>query len=243
MNDLLNHFSPNQLLALESGILVSVLIILVLLSAAINWFLKLIGKEISSTKFYLAIKLVGTLSIITLAFAADNFLVYLFSIIIIATLITELDFIEKVAAMISKSSDYFRFRETIEQGKTKPQENLTISTEEQQKLNEELKKDRDGFFLLYHFERTYRLIFGSQLSLLNIISKMNKKEINNLLAQSWYNRTSWHGKYPFINYMNFLNTSQLTTYNSNTNTYSITKFGEAFLNYLNKYQIPQNKPF
>jgi len=103
MRELIKYFPPHLFLALGTGLVVVFLMLLTLISAAIIWFLKLIGKEVSSTQFYLSKKLIGTLSVITLAFAANNFFVYFFSTIIIATLITDLEFIEKIAAIISKS--------------------------------------------------------------------------------------------------------------------------------------------
>lgn len=243
MKELAGYFPPYLLLALGSGLVVVALISLTLLSATIIWFLKLIGKNVSSTKFYLSTKLIGTLSVVTIAFAANNFFVYFFSTIIIATLITDLDFIEKVAAIISKSPDYFSYRKVVEQGKERPQVDLRISLDEQRKLNEELARDRDSLIILNHFEKTYRMIFGTQLTLLDIISKSNEKKISGVLAQAMYSRTFWPGKYPFESYMNFLKTSQLIIHNPTTDIFSITDLGEAFLSYLGQNQISLNKPF
>jgi hypothetical protein len=243
MKELVGYFPPYLLLALGSGLVVVALISLTLLSITIIWFLKLIGKKVSSTKYYLSTKLIGTLSVVTLAFAANNFFVYFFSTIIIATLITDLDFIEKVAAIISKSPDYFSYRKTVEQGKERSQVDLRISPAERERLNEELARDRDSLFILYHFEKTYRLIFGTQLTLLDIISKSNEKNISGVVAQAMYTRTLWPGKYSFENYMNFLKTSQLIIHNPTTDIFSITDLGEAFLNYLSRNQISLDKPF
>jgi len=242
MEGLLGYFPPHLVLALGSGLVVASLVFLTCLSVAIIWFLKLITKKVSSTQFYLSKKLIGTLSVVTLAFAANNFLVYFFSTIIIATLITDLEFIEKIAAIISKSADYFDWRKTIEQEKKEPQVDLRISPDEQSKLNIALARSRDSLLILYHFERTYRLIFGTQLTLLDIILKSNEGKISDALAQAMYIRTSWPGKYPFDSYMNFLKRSQLITHDPTTDFFSITDLGEAFLDYLTQNKISINKP-
>src|SRR5688572_18731892 len=45
------------------------------------------------------IRLLGSLMVLCLALAANNWFVYFFAILVIATLITELDFLERVVAL------------------------------------------------------------------------------------------------------------------------------------------------
>jgi hypothetical protein len=242
MVELFGYFPPHLLIALVFGLVVVLLILLTVISAALIWFLKIISKKVLSTQFNLSKKLIGTLSIVSLTFAANNFLVYFFSTIIVATLITDLGFIEVVAAIISKSSDYFRLREVIEQGKEKPQEDLVITLEEKTKLNKELARARDSLIILNHFEKTYRLIFGSQLYLLTSISNSGNKKIHAGIAETMYTKTSWPGRYPFKDYVNFLERSELVVYDPSTNTYAITALGQEFLSYLSRNNIPLIKP-
>ncbi len=47
----------------------------------------------------ISIKLLGSLMVLALAFAANNALVYSLAIFIVATLVTDLHFLEKIAAL------------------------------------------------------------------------------------------------------------------------------------------------
>jgi hypothetical protein len=111
-------------------------------------------------------------------------------------------------------------------------------------LQENTTKTKDAFFLGYHFERTYRLIFGSQLIILNLAYQHGA--IFDPLAQSIYRRTTWANTYPYDQYIGFLISSGLIgQLNSTTNSYTILPIGKAFIEYLivNNIQIVNKLPY
>jgi hypothetical protein len=57
-----------------------------------------------------SIKLLGSLMVLALAFAAHHVSVYLLSIFIIATLVTDLDFLEKIAALFWNRDKYWEYK-------------------------------------------------------------------------------------------------------------------------------------
>ena len=56
------------------------------------------------------VKLLGSLMVLALAFAANNWGVFALSIFIIATIVTELDFLEKLAAIFWNRDKYWEYR-------------------------------------------------------------------------------------------------------------------------------------
>jgi len=56
------------------------------------------------------LKITGILFLITLASLANSFWVYFAAIFIIATLVTELDFLQNLAAIIRGSKEYFEYK-------------------------------------------------------------------------------------------------------------------------------------
>jgi hypothetical protein len=76
-----------------------------------------------------SIKLLGSLMILALAFAANNGFVYPLAIFIVATLVTDLDFLEKIAALFWNRDKYWEYR----MGQTTPSEVETrVANEAQQ---------------------------------------------------------------------------------------------------------------
>jgi len=107
-------------------------------------------------------------------------------------------------------------------------------------LQENITRDKNALFLGYHFEKTYRLIFGSQLSILNLAYGHGK--ISDALVAAIYRRTVWASSYPYQDYINFLvNSGLLTQLNPSDGTYSLQPVGKAFIEYLNNNYIPLNK--
>lgn len=107
-------------------------------------------------------------------------------------------------------------------------------------LQENTKKNADLNFLLYHFERTYRLIFSSQLEILDLLSKNGSLLLSLLIMK--YRTTNWYPSYPFENYIGFLVTSGLVVFDAKSgNSYSISPLGNLFLKYLRDNNIPLEK--
>jgi hypothetical protein len=110
-------------------------------------------------------------------------------------------------------------------------------------LQEHTAKTKEAFQLGYHFEKTYRLIFGSQLSILTGI--MTSVKLPRSLAGEIYRKTQWrvHG-YTFNDYMGFLVRSGLIAFNATEDTYSLTPLGMVFMEYLANNKMPLYKePF
>lgn len=121
--------------------------------------------------------------------------------------------------------------------------NQELETEKKQKqklleLQEYTVRDKDAFFLGYHFEKTYRLIFPSQMVILNIMSNTNK-EISDAMAQALFKRTIWAQQYniTYPQYIGFLKNSGLIEYSSYTEKWVFTPLGNMFWEYLRNNNI------
>lgn len=93
-----------DIMTLISHNLTEILIIAGLLAAVISFF--------KSVRQH-AIKLFVVMFITALAIYSNNWAVYFISVIIIATLITELDFLQNIVAIIRDNKYYFKYRKTI----------------------------------------------------------------------------------------------------------------------------------
>jgi hypothetical protein len=117
--------------------------------------------------------------------------------------------------------------------------NIELKTAQQREqklkeLQEYTNRDKDTFFLGYHFEKTYRLIFPSQMVILDIINNSAEKEISNAVAQSFFRRTVWAIQFQ-VNYnqfMGFLVQSGLVSYDADKESFLITHLGTTFWQYL-----------
>ncbi len=108
-----------------------------------------------------------------------------------------------------------------------------------QELQEYTNRDKDTFFLGYHFEKTYRLIFPSQMVVLNIMNNSNN-EISDALAHSLFTRTIWAQQQynlPYDQFMGFLANSGLIEYNSESKKWLLTPLGRTFWEYLTNNHI------
>lgn len=81
----------------------------------------------------ISIKLLGSLMVLALAFAANNAFVYSLAIFIVATLVTDLDFLEKIAALFWNRDKYWEYR----MGEIPPSEvRARAASEAQQEIDE-----------------------------------------------------------------------------------------------------------
>jgi hypothetical protein len=103
--------------------------------------------------------------------------------------------------------------------------------------------DRSILQYLYHFEKTYRVIFSDQLLLLQILER--EGNVLEVISEALFRRTRWYNITNYYLYMGFLINSQLITLITNTNPnenyYVLTELGKFFLNYLRENKIPLNK--
>ncbi|MGO4475510.1 hypothetical protein AB4Z32_04565 [Massilia sp. 2TAF26] len=87
-----------------------------------------------------SVKLLGSIMVLALAFAAHNAAVYALGIFIIATLVTDLDFLEKLAAIFWNRDKYWEYR----LGTASPaQVAAKVATEAQQEIVEEVDNNGD----------------------------------------------------------------------------------------------------
>jgi len=114
-----------------------------------------------------------------------------------------------------------------------------------QELADVTKKSAQDYQLLYHFEKTYRLIFGSQLQILKDLEQSSEgQELAFPLLR--YRASGWYEKgYALSDYMNFLINSGLVEFTSgprSTIIYKITTMGRLFLLYLVANSMFLEKP-
>lgn len=197
---------------------------------------------------------VGTCFVIVLAIAADNPYIYGLSVIIIATLITELEFLEKVMALFWNRKDYWDYRAQID-GRGSQQTDKSSPEEKEilEKIDKKLEKSDGGektienpntqedWLLLYHFERTYRLIFGQQIGWLQWLNMNEQQGITIGELRSAYSTNPLSTSYAFEKYIGFLETSLLVKYDGSVGRYHITFIGKSFLAYMATQQLPTNK--
>jgi len=128
-------------------------------------------------------------------------------------------------------------KEKIEELEKKLESSGTIYLEEIKKI----KDENFFYFIRYHFERAYRLIFGSQLAILSTILNNQDNKISEQLAQLFHRNSSFYPNYPFDQYINFLINMKLIVFNKEDRSFSLTPIGSMFLGYLKTENINPNK--
>ncbi len=107
-----------------------------------------------------------------------------------------------------------------------------------QELQQYTARDKDTFFLGYHFEKTYRLIFPSQMVILNAMNNVND-EITEELAQALHRRTIWAQNFnvSFEQFMGFLMQAGLIFYDGSNKKFTFAPLGKAYWEYLKNESI------
>lgn len=115
--------------------------------------------------------------------------------------------------------------------------------EKLKQLQEYTVRDKDTFYLGFHFEKTYRLIFPSQMLILKLLNE-SSGEIMSALTHSIYIRTIWAQKFntTFEQFIGFLIQSGLVIYEQATNKFLITNMGKLFWEYIKNNNIPLKIP-
>lgn len=196
----------------------------------------------------------GVFLVCALAFATLDGIAYILALLVVATMVTELKFLETIVAIIWRAKEYFDYiAATTKQSSGQPtspaveeEANRVVgNTEQNQNYSEiinRLQTERDNNLLIAHFERTYRVIFGSQINILEVAESIGSVIESRALAI--YNSTVWAGGiYSFEKFMEFLTSiSKLLEFNASEKTYTITPLGRLFLQYLRANGLPFSKP-
>jgi len=249
--DYLSKLPPNSILAALSFSGAILLLLVTLFVKDVFSFTK--DKEIIRDKPRFYTKFIGVLFILSLSFATNSPFVYLISIIIIATLVTELQFLEMLVALIWNRPEYIRGRFDELQKQQEEKESSTNLDEIKaiaQRAGEELKIEtakKNQYLLFYHFERVYRLIFGSQIRIL-LEAEQNEDRISLPRAVMFYRDSGWNERgYDAGNYTLFLLNMGLLTYTTGKMPegcfYTLTPVGKSFLQYLRENGLSLDKPF
>jgi len=115
--------------------------------------------------------------------------------------------------------------------------------EKQREIVEKLVEENAGWRTAYHFERTYNLIFGSQLRLLAHLAERADAGVGLPTIYGFYASGFPGGPMDrFQPYVDFLKVSGLVE-ETPANHFRITALGVRFLQYLGEMKYPQLKPF
>jgi len=108
---------------------------------------------------------------------------------------------------------------------------------------QKLVEENAGWRTAYHFERTYNLIFGSQIRLLEYLAGRGDAGADLRGVYAFYAGAHFVPEgYPFQSYMGFLKTQGVVE-ESPPNGYRITELGVRFIVYLNESKHNKLKPF
>ncbi len=88
------------------------------------------------------------------------------------------------------------------------------------------------------YEKTYRLIFPSQIRILREIFNTPSKTVRADVVFSNYKKTIWFPSYPFADYVNFLKNFLMIAETEN-GSYTITPLGIGFLEYIGTQGLPE----
>lgn len=253
--NLLTQENLRTILSASFASLGFILVLIALINTTIKFILNNFTKnKINSNKKSFIIPLIGVSFIVALAIISDNPFIYALSIIIIATLITELEFLEKLMALLWNRPAYWQYQELLVAAKLPQQTTVGSSKDKKQLegLDKKLEKEdektekqinpNDLLLLEFHSERVYRLIFGTQLGILQLLNMQELNGIAKFALGEIYKQNPISATYPFESYIGFLETNQLIKFNLLTNSYYITPFGKFFLGYLERNQIPPIRP-
>ena len=107
----------------------------------------------------------------------------------------------------------------------------------------------DSIDALYKFERIYRMIHGSQLSLMQYLARQPDRKASKGVLQSFFDQ---HVRAASISpgytpnreaFFGFLSNSQMIEEDGEAQTYGLTGWGEVFLNYMSTEQMPVVKSY
>lgn len=122
-------------------------------------------------------------------------------------------------------------------------ENVKVAQQKLTELQTYTSREKDTYFLGYHFEKTYRLIFPSQMVILTAMENHNG-ELADVIAKAIFRRTIWNQQLhiSYESFIGFLIQSGLMTHHQESGKDLITPLGRLFLQYLKGSNIPLKLP-
>ncbi len=183
-------------------------------------------------------QVIGSLLVVSLALAANSTVVYIIAVIVIATLITRMEFLLWVLTLIGNRVE---IAETMLKAQTQEQApapnvdkaiELVQQLENQGKQLQQAQEEKQFHLLTEFFYDTYAHIFGSQIEMLRMIESLPEQKATRQIMETFHGSTTWKLTYPFGGYVGFMLTRQLLAYDTANDTYSLTDAGRAFLAFL-----------
>lgn len=195
-------------------------------------------------------QITGSIFVSILALIANNFFVYLIAVIVIATLVTEMEFLLKIITLIWNRTELAQTMLST-QNQEKPtnvdtQQIITLvkKLEDQGKQIEQVQNEKKFHLLTEYFFETYSFIFGSQIQMLRMIESLPNKIATKQMVENFYFSTTWKEKYPFYDYTDFLIKRKLIEHDYAKDVFSLTEVGQTFLSFIKNRNLNEFKqPF
>ena len=113
-----------------------------------------------------------------------------------------------------------------------------------------LKGDYGTLYVLYQFERIYRVIYGTQLAFMIALRGAPNRTLPEVSLTPSYDlhvqRTAGEANYTTPTrevYVSFLISSEMITFDDQAQTYQLTDWGFLFLNYMNQQGLSFTKAY
>lgn len=183
-------------------------------------------------------KIIGSLLVVALSFAANNWAVYVLGVVVIATLVTEMEFLLWVLTVLGNRVEVAKTMMGLQNQGDAPTPNdakdilkLVRKLEEQGEKLVEAENQKMYHSLTEYFYDTYARIFGSQIEMLRMMASVPEKKVHRTLMENFFKSTPWVNQTTFPSYIAFLLSRLLIEHEEVTDMYKLTEVGETFLNF------------
>ena len=183
-------------------------------------------------------QIIGSLFIVSLALVASNTIVYVIAVIVIATLVTRMEFLLWVLTLIGNRVELAKTMMNVREQEEAPIINtdkviqLVDKIDDQGKKLQKAEEDNQFHLLTEYFYDTYSWIFGSQIEMLRMIESIPNQKAPRHAMERFHSSTPWKDTYPFFSYINFLINRKLLDYDPSNDMYTLTDVGKTFLAFL-----------
>lgn len=183
-------------------------------------------------------QIIGSLLVVALALVAHNTIVYIIAVIVIATLVTRMEFLLWVLTLIGNRVELAKTMMNVRDQEEAPIINadkiirLVDKIDDQGKKLQKAEEANQSHLLTEYFYDTYSWIFGSQIEMLKMIESITDQKAPRHIMERFHSSTPWKDTYPFFSYVNFLINRKLLDYDPIKDMYAITDVGKTFLTFL-----------